>query len=201
MFGKIKYVLGITLALLCIAAASFLCLDVVSVFAADDLDPAVGCSFIIPPDFIPGEEVGLFINKNAPMESSTIKYSYYDNGLDKVLTNREKLELEKSGEIQIIDESRNLTKEIYEEQLSQAYAQKYGQNVGFSVSSFENINIDGYPGYRIVSSFQPAGEETVHQTVYILLSKYRMFTIAYQRAEDDDCQELFDASAQTIHVR
>ncbi|SCY65076.1 hypothetical protein [Butyrivibrio sp. INlla14] len=201
MFGKIKIMLGLVLSLQLITIATVSRLDVIDAHATDELKSAVDCSFIIPPEFIPGGETGLFVNRNAPMESSTIKYSYYDNGTDKVLTNRQKKELEESGVKQIIDSSRNLTKEIYLEQMKLAYDQEFGQNVGFNVSSFENITIDGYPGYRIISSFQPAGEETIHQTVYIVLSKYRMFTISYQRAEDDDCEELFEKSAQTIHVK
>lgn len=201
MLGKIKTILGLSIALLCLIAASLLCLDALDTYAAENAERAVSCSFVVPPDFIPANETGLFINRNAPMESSTIKYSCYDNGMDRVLTNREKLELQKSGEKQIVDSSAELTKKIYEEQMAQAYDQQYGQNVGFSVSSFENISIDGFPGYKIVASYQLAGEEAVHQTVYIVLSKYRMFTIAYQRAEDDDCQELFETSAQTIHVK
>ena len=201
MFGKIKTMLGIVLSLQLIIIATVSMLNVIDVYAADELKSAVDCSFIIPRGFIPGGDTGLFVNRNAPMESSTIKYSCYDNGADKVLTNRQKKELEESGVKQIIDSSRNLTKEIYLEQMKLAYDQEFGQDVGFNVSSFENITIDGYPGYRIVSSFQPGGEETIHQTVYIVLSKYRMFTISYQRAEDDDCEELFEKSAQTIHVK
>lgn len=201
MLRKIKTVLCIKFALLCMVIASLLCIDAMDTYAADDLNRAVSCSFLVPSDFVPGNEKGLFINRNTPMESSTIKYSFYDNGNDKILTNRERLELEKSGEKQIVDASKNLTKQIYEDQMTSAYNKEYGQDVGFYVSSFENISIDGFPGYKIVSSYQLAGEETVHQTVYIVLSKYRMFTIAYQRAEDDDCQELFEASAKTIHVK
>ena len=201
MIGKKKTFLGLGIALICITAASLLCLDAIDTYASDNLPKATTCSFVVPDEFIPGSEIGLFINRNTPMESSTIKYSCYDNGMDRVLTNRQKQELERSGEKQIIDSSENLTKEIYVEEMTTAYTQEYGQDVGFNVSSFDNITIDGYPGYKIVSSYQPAGQETIHQTVYILLSKYRMFTIAYQRAEDDDCQELFETSANTIHIK
>ena len=88
MFGKIKTMLGIVLSLQLIIIATVSMLNVIDVYAADELKSAVDCSFIIPPDFIPGGDTGLFVNRNAPMESSTIKYSCYDNGADKVLTNR-----------------------------------------------------------------------------------------------------------------
>ena len=166
----------------------------------EDLKTATFCSFVVPTDFVAGTEKGMFINKNYPMESSSIKFSFYDNEKDKVLTNREKAQVLASGEMEIIDESLNLTKDIYQETMSAAYDNEYQQNVGFKVEAFDKIKIDGYPGFKIVSSYQASGEEVVHQTVYMLISKYRMFTITYQRAEDDDCQEQFDNSAATIHL-
>ena len=134
------------------------------------------------------------------MESSSIKYSFYDNGMDKALTNREKQALAESGQVQVTDESENLTKEIYQETISAAYNSLYGEDVGYSVSSFDKIKIDGYPGYKIIGTYQASEEEMVHQTVYMILSRYRTFTIMYQRAEDDDCEEYFAESSATIHV-
>lgn len=170
-------------------------------YARDNLEPASYCSFVIPPDFVPSQEKGLFINQNNPMESSSIKYDFYDNGLDVILTNREKAAIKEAGEEKpVADESMSLTKEIYQETVAAAYNSQYGQDVGFVVSSFDKITVDGYPGYRIVSSYQAADEEKVHQTVYMLLSKYRTFTISMQRAEDDDCEALFEECASSIHV-
>lgn len=197
----IKYSVGL-LAAAVFAVLSALCLSgVINVLAREDLKTATSCSFVIPNEFVPGTEKGLFINRNHPMESSSIKYSYYDNEKDKILTNREKAAVLASGEMEIIDESLNLTREIYQETMSAAYDNEYQQKVGFKVEAFEKIKIDGYPGFKIVSSYQPADEEVIHQTVYMLISKYRMFTVTYQRAEDDDCEESFENSAATIHLR
>lgn len=197
----IKYSLGL-LAAAVFAVLSALCLSgVIEVLAQEDLKTATSCSFVIPNEFVPGPEKGLFINKNHPMESSSIKYSYYDNEKDKILTNREKAAFLASGEMEIIDESLNLTKEIYQETMSAAYDNAYQEKVGFKVEKFEKIKVDGYPGFKIVSSYQPTDEEVIHQTVYMLISRYRMFTVTYQRAEDDDCEEFFENSAATIHLR
>ena len=172
----------------------------VTAFARDSLKTASYCSFVIPPEFVPDKENGLFINKNHPMESSSIKYDFYDNGLDVLMTNREKAALKEAGEMSVItDESVSLTREIYQT-MQATYNNKYGQNVGFAVSSFDRITVDGYPGYKIVASYQASGEEKVHQTVYMLLSRYRTFTISMQRAEDDDCEAFFDECAASIHV-
>ncbi|MCR5403696.1 MAG: hypothetical protein K6E91_07770 [Butyrivibrio sp.] len=163
-------------------------------------DVATYCSFVIPGQFEISEYKGVFVNKSYPMESSTIQYSYYDNGLSEMLTNREKQERKEENTLPAAVKTAELTKGIYEETLAAAYNKEYGEDVGFTVSSFDNITVDGYPGYKIESSFTQTGQETVHQTVYLLLSKYRTFTVTFQRAEDDDCEELFENCAATIHV-
>ena len=196
----IKYSLGLLAAAVFAVLSGLGLSEVIDVLAQDELKTATSCSFIIPNEFVPGPEKGLFINRNHPMESSSIKYSYYDNEKDKILTNREKAEALASGEMEIIDESLNLTKEIYQETMSAAYDNEYQEKVGFKVESFEKIKIDGYPGFKIVSSYQPTNEEVIHQTVYMLISRYRMFTVTYQRAEDDDCETFFEESAATLHV-
>ena len=168
--------------------------------ADESLSEAMYCSFVIPPEFVPSDEEGLFINKYHPMESSSISYSVYDNGGWILLTNREKQELKESGEAPVTDERTALTKEIYEETVSAAYNEEYGEDVGYQVESFKDITVDGFPGYEIVASYQASDEEVVHQRVYMILSRYRTFTITLQRAEDDDCEETFSEIASTIHV-
>ena len=197
---KVKIFIGVAVALCLAAFAGVLANDAIDSLAADDLGTATQCTFIIPPFFIPGEEPGLFVNESYPMESSSIKYSFYDNGKDKVLTNREKLELQ-NAPYRIEDMSASITQDIYEETMSEVYNQDYGTDVGFSVSSFDKKSFDGFPGYRIKSDFKVGEEPQIHQEVYIILSKYRTFTITYQRADDDDCEALFEESAATIHVR
>ena len=192
LFGKIVAVVMIVVTALSINSTS--------VFAEDDLQEAQWCSFVIPSQFEPSAEKGLFINKAHPMESSTIQYSVYYNGLDVVLTNREKALLAEHDEPKVTDKSTELTKEIYQETIAAAYNSEYGEDVGYTVSSFDKIDIDGYPGYKIEASFQETDQETVYQTVYMILSKYRTFTITFQRAEDDECQDAFSECQSTIHV-
>ncbi|MBQ6407401.1 MAG: hypothetical protein IJJ64_05120 [Butyrivibrio sp.] len=167
----------------------------------NELEVATQCSFIIPSDFVPGNESGLFINKNYPMESSSIKYSIYENGKDKVLTNREKKALAANGSFLSVEDSINLTKDIYQSILAEAYEKAYGMDVGYKVTDFTTKDFDGFPGYKIMAEFNTESNIMVYQTVYIILSKYKTFTISYQMAEDDDCREMFDASASTINVR
>lgn len=167
----------------------------------NELEVATQCSFIIPSDFVPGNESGLFINKNYPMESSSIKYSIYENGKDKVLTNREKKALAANGSFLSVEDSINLTKDIYQSILAEAYEKAYGMDVGYKVTDFTTKDFDGFPGYKIMAEFNTESNIMVYQTVYIILSKYKTFTISYQMAEDDECREMFDTSASTINVR
>ena len=201
IFGDVmkRKVLGIVMAVVMFVMTA-LCTNSTKVFAEEDLKEASCCSFVVPPQFVPSSVKGLFINKDHPMESSTIQYSVYYNKLDVVLTNRERAALAEINEPKVTDKSTDLTKGIYQETISAAYNSEYGEDVGYSVSSFDKITVDGYPGYKIEASFRAADQETVYQTVYMLLSRYRTFTITFQRAEDDDCQDVFLECQSTIHV-
>ena len=201
IFGDImkKRVFGLVMAI-AMTVTAVLGINSTEVFAEDGLKEAACCSFVVPPQFVPSSQKGLFVNKDHPMESSTIQYSVYYNKLDVVLTNREKAALAEINEPKVTYKSTDLTKNIYQETISAAYNSEYGEDVGYSVSSFDKITVDGYPGYRIEASFRAADQETVYQTVYMLLSKYRTFTITFQRAEDDDCQDVFSECQSTIHV-
>ncbi len=181
-------------------AAAFVFGDAGSSFARENLEEASYCSFVIPPEFVPGTEEGLFVNRNHPMESSTIRYGVYDNGLDRIISNREKKGAAIKSAAAVTDESTSLTKEIYAETIAAAYNSEYGEDVGYSVEKFDKITVDGFPGYSISASYQPSDEEVIHQRVYMLISKYRTFTITMQRAEDDDCEAFFDECASSIHV-
>ena len=191
---------GTGIAVFMAVIAALMCVDVIDTLAKNELKEATSCTFVIPPEFVPGNEKGQVINKNYPMESSSVQYSYYDNGLDVPLTNRQKESVNQDEALKVAEEAQNLTKEKYQKTISDAYNSAFGHDVGFEVSSFDKITIDGYPGYKIVTSFKVSDDETVHQTVYMLLSRYRTFTVTYQRASDDDCEVYFDESAATIHV-
>ncbi|MBO4458484.1 MAG: hypothetical protein J5802_12260 [Butyrivibrio sp.] len=168
--------------------------------AEEELKEASGCTFVINSEFVPAGS-GLFVNRNRPMESSSISYSIYSDGSDLMLTNREKGENEGKTHDGTMETMAKLDKKSYEKMIASAYNGEYGEDVGFNVSSFENITIDGYPGYKIVASYQPSNSQCIYQTVFIIRSKHRIFTVTYQRAEDDECEESFEISAGTIRVK
>ncbi len=184
---------------------SFTAVSGTSLASEEALDPeregvAYYCSIAVPSAFEPGDEQGVFVNKSYPIESSIIRYNEYYNGKDIVLTNREKKEMEESGVKETISEPEKLTQKVYEDTVSAAYNSRYGQDVGFEVTSFENITMDGFPGFKISSNYQAADEERIYQTVYMIISKYRVFTITFQRAEDDDCDAYFEECAASIRI-
>ena len=197
---KIRAVYLLLLAVTIAIISSVGYLDGITSFAKDELKEARQCTFVVPSDFVLQAETDTFVNKNEPMESSSISYNIYDNGKNITLTNREKKRNPASIEKAVIDNTANLTKSEYEKLLSESYNEAFGSDVDFTVESFENITIDGYPGYHIESSFMVPDQQKAYQTVYMIMSKYKTFTITYQRAEDDNCQELFEQSAATIHV-
>ncbi len=200
VFGKHKKAAATFLALF-VLAFMYVCPAAAKVYARDSLDKASYCSFVIPPEFVPGDEKGLFIHQNYPMESPSIRYGVYDNGLNRIFTNREKKSEAIKAKGAVTDASTELTKQIYEETVAAAYNSEYGQDVGYKVSEFKEITVDGFPGYRIKASYQAGDEEVIHQTVYMFLSRYRTFTITMQRADDDDCENAFEECASSIHVQ
>ena len=133
------------------------------------------------------------------MESSSVMYSVYDNGGGIRLTNREK-EAAKESPSGIVDSSGELTKKHFQELFSATYNKEYGTDVGYEVTAFDNITVDGYPGYRAEANYKAGDEERIFQTVYMIRSRYKTFVITYQRADDDDAEGLFDSSAKTLHV-
>ncbi len=166
---------------------------------SEELEKALGCTFVLPDGYVLSEsEENVFVNSNYPLESGIITYSVVTTGSEDTLTNAERAEAAESTETEAEDASTELTQEFYQETMANALNEEYGTDVGYTISEFDNISIDGYPGYFIASTYQ--GEQTIHQMVYIVLSRYKTFTITYSRAEDDDTVEAFEASAATIHV-
>ena len=97
-------------------------MNLVNADANDEMKEASCVSFVIPSQFEPGLERGLFVNKQYPMESSTIQYDCYNNGKDELLTNKEKQALAEKDEPVISDESLRLSKEIFEDARPSVFA-------------------------------------------------------------------------------
>ena len=165
-----------------------------------NLPESLSCSFVVPEDFHPGDEPGLYVNEFYPLESANITYSVSEIPQDKVLTNAQKAAGESADAANVEFRYDQLTGEMYESIQKGNYEALYGSNIGFTLESFENKDFDGFPGYLIRSSFTPEGSQTIHQVSAIVLSANKIYTIVYSRAEDDDFQVFIEQSIESIHV-
>ncbi|MCR5101403.1 MAG: DUF1795 domain-containing protein [Butyrivibrio sp.] len=157
---------------------------------------ATGCSVIIPDGFVLSDNEGVFLNEHYPLETGIITYTVTETGSGEVLTNSERENMPEETEV---DSATELTQEFYLETMQAAMNEKYGTDVGYQILEFDNIKIDEYPGYFIDASYQK-DEQTIHQMIYIIISKYKTFTIIYSQASDDDFTQVFEESASSIHV-
>lgn len=196
--NKITKALAMTLAGVVLAGSLWTSDFFYSHAESEELDEATSCTFVIPSEFEPSSQEGVFVHKSAPYESANITYSVLVTGEEVVLTNREKEIAQEESLIE--DASTELTKEIYEEEVAAAYNESYGTDVAYTVTSFDNIEVDGFPGFKIDATYND-GTKDIYQTVYMIISKYKTFTICYSRASDDYMAEVFEQSAETIHVR
>ena len=196
-FGK-KAVCMLTLAVMVI---SFIGNGMVAKAGIKELNKAKYCSFIIPSGFKPTETPGLYVNEHHPLESANISYSVTNIPQDKILTNEEKKRGEKADASDVDILYDELSQEMYQEIQEENYKELYGENINFTIESFENNEIDGFPGYLIKTNFTPEGMQTIHQTVYIILSSNKAFTLVYSWADDDYFEEAFNESMTSIHVR
>ncbi len=165
-----------------------------------ELPEAQYCSVMIPESFRVTDVPGMYVNEHYPLESANISYGVKVLPKDRVLTNAQKAagESESASEMDIrYDE---LTEDMYEEIMKENYEDLYGDGIGYTIESFEDIQKDGFPGYHIVSSFTPEGSQMIHQEAFIILSQNKVFTVVYSRAEDDDFTEEFAQSIDSIHV-
>lgn len=166
----------------------------------NSLPAALSCSFILPEGFKASDTPGVFVNEHYPLESANITYSVHVIPQKKVLTNAEKAS-GKSDEGDVEFSYNELTGDRYEAMQKSSFESLYGENINYNLESFENVEIDGFLGYKIVQSYTPSGSQMIHQTSYIMLSCNKVFTIVFSRAEDDDFDEVFLKSMETIHIR
>ncbi len=165
-----------------------------------NLPEALSCSFVVPEDFHASDEKGTFVNEFYPLESANITYSISEVPQDKILTNAQKAAGESADAADVEFRYDELTGEMYEGIQKENYEALYGEGIGFTMESFENKDFGGLPGYVIRTSFTPEGSEMIHQVSAIVLSKNKVFTIVYSKAEDDDFEDAINKSLETIHV-
>lgn len=130
-----------------------------------DRKEASYCVVLIPASYRESEDIpGMYVHNRNPLDSSNIYYTVSEGGEDGMV-------------------STALTREIYEKTLEEAYEQS-GQNVDLVIESFEEIDMEGVPGYKIRSTYQ-VNEEKIEQLTYLILAK-NTYTVTYSQMSDDE---------------
>ena len=81
--------------------------------------------------------------------------------------------------------------------MEEAY-QSQGQNVRINIDSFEEIDMNGFPGYKIRSTFD-IGDGEIEQLAYLILAE-NTYTITYSQMSDDELMVDFEISDGQIRL-
>lgn len=137
------------------------------------------CVVLIPASYQESQEVpGMYIHNRSPLDSSNIYYTVSEGGQDGMV-------------------STDLTEETYEKTLEEAY-KAAGRDVDLVIESFEEIDMEGVPGYKIRSSCQ-LEEEKIEQLTYLILAQ-DTYTITYSQMSDDELMADFVISDGEIRL-
>lgn len=137
------------------------------------------CALLIPAGYQPSEEIeGMYVHERSPLDSSNIYYTVSPG--------------EEDGKV-----SDKLTGEIYEETIENAFAEE-GWDVDLQVESFEEIDMEGVPAYKIRSTYQ-AGDGQIEQLTYLITAD-DTYTITYSQMADDQLMADFDISDGEIRL-
>lgn len=137
------------------------------------------CVVRIPEGYYQSEEIpGMYLHEKAPLDSSNIYYSCAP-GADR-------------GKV-----SDTLTGEEYKKSIEEAF-QKRGQEVSLRISSFEELDMEGIPAYKIRSEYETEGN-SIQQLTYLVLAD-NTYTITYSQSRDDELMADFEISEGEIRL-
>lgn len=138
------------------------------------------CVVLIPEGFQESEEIpGMYVHERNPLDSSNVYYTVSEG----------------SGEGNVSSE---LTEADYRESIEEAYKAS-GQDVQLNIESFEKIDMEGIPGYKVRSNYQ-LDEETIEQVAYMILAD-NTYTITYSQMADDELLadfEIYDGQIRLV---
>lgn len=136
-----------------------------------------GCSFTLPEAFSESEDIeGMYVTKRYPIDASTIYY----------------VALGRDVTLQL------MTEETFKEQAEENFRKEYGEDIEVHIDSFERIQIDGCPAFRILCHYQVDGTQ-MSQLEYAINAD-KSYVITYSQTDDYDRMEEYEASAETIHL-
>lgn len=136
-----------------------------------------GCSFTLPEAFMESEDIeGMYVTKRYPIDASTIYY----------------VALARDVALQL------MTEETFKAQAEENFRKEYGEDIEVNIDSFERIQIDGCPAFRILCHYQ-VGDTKMSQLEYAINAD-KSYVITYSQTDDYDRMEEYEASAETIHL-
>ena len=136
-----------------------------------------GCSFTLPEAFAESEDIeGMYVTKRYPIDASTIYY----------------VALGRDVALQL------MTEENFKEQTEENFRKEYGEDIEVTIDSFERIQIDGCPAFRILCHYQ-VGDTEISQLEYAINAD-KSYVITYSQTSDYDRMEEYEASAETIRL-
>ena len=137
------------------------------------------CAVMIPAGYQESEETpGMYLHERAPLDSSNIYYTVSEG----------------SGNGLVSDD---LTKEDYREIMTEAL-KKGGRTGSLFVESFEEIDMEGIPAYKIRSSYEET-DNVIEQLTYLIMAE-DTYTITYSQAGDDELMADFEVSDGEIRL-
>ena len=91
-----------------------------------------------------------------------------------------------------------MTEENFKTQTEENFRKEYGEDVEVTIDSFERIQIDGCPAFRILCNYQ-VGDTEISQLEYAINAD-ESYVITYSQTSDYDRMEEYEASAETIRL-
>lgn len=136
-----------------------------------------GCTFTLPDTFQESEDMpGMYVTKRYPIDASTIYYVALDQDVALQL----------------------MTEETFKAQAEANFRQAYDEDIEVIIDSFERIQIEGYPAFRILCHYEVNGIE-ITQLEYAINAD-KSYVITYSQTGDYDRMEEYEASAETIRL-
>lgn len=136
------------------------------------------CAVLIPSGYQESDEIpGMYIHEKSPLDSSNVYYSVSEGTEGRV--------------------SEELTADSYQRTLKEAY-QQAGRNVDITIDSFEKIDMDGIPGYKIRSTYN-IEDGQIEQLAYLILAD-ETYTVTYSQMSDDELMADFEISDGQIRL-
>lgn len=150
-----------------------------SVEVEDAEDSVQYCALLIPVGYQPSEEIeGMYVHERRPLDSSNIYYTVSPGNND--------------GKV-----SKKLTREVYEETIENAFSEN-GWKIDLQIESFEEIDMEGVPGYKIRSTYD-IEDGQIEQLTYLIMAD-DTYTITYSQMADDQLMADFDISGDEIRL-